>query len=59
VHLTLAVCDTTTPRRHVRRGAHGRDYAQPLVFDTIGRSRFVSQELEWDVSELSFGKYMR
>jgi len=59
VHLTLACCDYD----HVRDLASGVVRADgitltPLVFDTIEEITFrFLKNLEWDVSELSFGKY--
>jgi 4,5-dihydroxyphthalate decarboxylase len=59
VHLTLAVCDYD----HVRDLVHGPVRADgivltPLVFDSIEEITFrFLKNLEWDVSELSFGKY--
>src|SRR3984893_7562134 len=60
VHLTLAVCDY----EHVREIAQGFVRADgitltPLIFPSIEEItfRFV-KNLEWDVSELSFGKYI-
>src|SRR3974390_2709479 len=59
VHLTLAVCDY----EHVREIAQGLVHADgitltPLVFPSIEEITFrFTRNLEWDVSELSFGKY--
>jgi 4,5-dihydroxyphthalate decarboxylase len=59
VHLTLAVCDYD----HTRDLALGAVRADgitltPLVFDTIEEITFrFLKNLEWDISELSFGKY--
>ena len=60
VHLTLAVCDYD----HTRDVMSGAVRAEgitltPLVFDTIEEITFrFLKNLEWDVSELSFGKYI-
>lgn len=60
VHLTLAVCDYD----HTRDLASGAVRPAgitltPLVFDTIEEITFrFLTNLEWDVSELSFGKYI-
>jgi len=60
LHLTLAVCDYD----HVRDLANGQVRADgialtPLVFDSIEEITFrFLKNLEWDVSELSFGKYI-
>ena len=60
VHLTLAVCDY----EHVREIAQGIVRAEgitltPLVFPSIEEITFrFTKNLEWDVSELSFGKYI-
>ncbi len=60
VHLTLAVCDY----EHVREIAQGIVRADgitltPLVFPSIEEITFrFTKSLEWDVSELSFGKYI-
>jgi 4,5-dihydroxyphthalate decarboxylase len=60
VHLTLAVCDYD----HTRDVASGVVRADgisltPLVFDSIEEITFrFLKNLEWDVSELSFGKYI-
>jgi hypothetical protein len=60
VHLTLAVCDY----EHVREIAQGSVRADgitltPLVFPSIEEITFrFTKHLEWDVSELSFGKYI-
>lgn len=60
VHLTLAVCDYA----HTRELAQGIVRADgitltPLVFPSIEEITFrFTQNLEWDVSELSFGKYI-
>ena len=60
VHLTLAVCDY----EHVREIAQGSVRADgitltPLVFPSIEEITFrFTKNLEWDVSELSFGKYI-
>src|SRR5882724_11841701 len=59
VHLTLAVCDYD----HTRDVTSGAVRAEgitltPLVFDTIEEITFrFLKNLEWDISELSFGKY--
>ena len=59
LHLTLAVCDY----EHVRDLAHGVVVPDgitltPLVFPSIEEITFrFTRNLEWDVSELSFGKY--
>jgi 4,5-dihydroxyphthalate decarboxylase len=59
LHLTLAVCDY----EHVRDLAHGVVVPEgitltPLVFPSIEEITFrFTRNLEWDVSELSFGKY--
>jgi 4,5-dihydroxyphthalate decarboxylase len=59
VHLTLAVCDY----EHVRDFTNGVVRAEgialtPLVFPSIEEITFrFLKNLEWDVSELSFGKY--
>jgi 4,5-dihydroxyphthalate decarboxylase len=59
VHLTLAVCDYD----HVRDLAGGAVRADgialtPLIFSSIEEITFrFLKNLEWDVSELSFGKY--
>jgi 4,5-dihydroxyphthalate decarboxylase len=59
VHLTLAVCDYD----HVRDFTGGVVQADgiiitPLVFPSIEEITFrFLKNLEWDVSELSFGKY--
>ena len=59
VHLTLAVCDYD----HVRDFLTGVVRADgititPLVFDAIEEITFrFLKNLEWDISELSFGKY--
>ena len=60
LHLTLAVCDY----EHTRELAQGIVRADgitltPLVFPSIEEitDRFT-KNLEWDVSELSFGKYI-
>jgi 4,5-dihydroxyphthalate decarboxylase len=58
VHLTLAVCDY----EHVREIAQGIVRADgitltPLIFPSIEEITFrFTKSLEWDVSELSFGK---
>ncbi len=60
VHLTLAVCDYDHTR-DVTSGAVRADgiTLTPLVFDTIEEITFrFLKNLEWDVSELSFGKYI-
>src|SRR5262249_61762235 len=60
VHLTLAVCDYDHTR-DVMSGAVRADgiTLTPLVFDTIEEITFrFLKNLEWDVSELSFGKYI-
>src|SRR3954447_12954105 len=60
LHLTLAVCDYD----HVRDLANGQGRADgialtPLVFDSIEEITFrFLRNLEWDISELSFGKYI-
>src|SRR2546422_7512886 len=60
VHLTLAVCDY----EHVREIAQGLVRADgitltPLIFPSIEELPFrFTRWLEWDVSELSFGKYI-
>src|SRR5437016_13043843 len=60
VHLTLAVCDY----EHVREIAQGLVRAAgitltPLIFPSIEEITFrFTNNLEWDVSELSFGKYI-
>jgi 4,5-dihydroxyphthalate decarboxylase len=60
VHLTLAVCDYD----HTRDVTSGAVRVEgitltPLVFDTIEEITFrFLKNLEWDVSELSFGKYI-
>jgi 4,5-dihydroxyphthalate decarboxylase len=60
VHLTLAVCDY----EHVREIAQGLVHADgitltPLIFPSIEEITFrFTQGMEWDVSELSFGKYI-
>src|SRR6201982_3705169 len=60
VHLTLAVCDY----EHVREVAQGLVRADgitltPLIFPSIEEITFrFTKSLEWDVSELSFGKYI-
>jgi 4,5-dihydroxyphthalate decarboxylase len=60
VHLTLAVCDY----EHTRELAQGIVRADgialtPLVFPSIEEITFrFTRGLEWDVSELSFGKYV-
>jgi 4,5-dihydroxyphthalate decarboxylase len=59
VHLTLAVCDYDHTR-DVASGAVRADGISltPLVFDSIEEITFrFLKNLEWDVSELSFGKY--
>src|SRR5258708_4364006 len=59
LHLTLAVCDY----EHVREIAQGIVRADgitltPLIFPSIEEITFrFTKSLEWDVSELSFGKY--
>src|SRR4030095_29689 len=59
LHLTLAVCDY----EHVREIAQGLVRADgitltPLIFPSIEEITFrFTRSLEWDVSELSFGKY--
>jgi 4,5-dihydroxyphthalate decarboxylase len=59
VHLSLAVCDY----EHVRDFTDGKVQAHgivitPLVFSSIEEITFrFLKNLEWDVSELSFGKY--
>ncbi len=60
VHLTLAVCDY----EHVREIAQGIVRADgitltPLIFPSIEEITFrFTRSQEWDVSELSFGKYI-
>src|SRR6185295_9964133 len=60
VHLTLAVCDY----EHVREITQGLVRADgitltPLIFPSIEEITFrFLRTLEWDVSELSFGKYI-
>src|SRR5262245_28608207 len=60
IHLTLAVCDY----EHVREIAQGLVRADgitltPLIFPSIEEITFrFTKSLEWDVSELSFGKYI-
>jgi 4,5-dihydroxyphthalate decarboxylase len=60
VHLTLAVCDY----EHVREIAQGLVQADgitltPLIFPSIEEITFrFTRSMEWDVSELSFGKYI-
>src|SRR6266446_5066597 len=60
VHLTLAVCDY----EHVREITQGLVRADgitltPLIFPSIEEITFrFTRGLEWDVSELSFGKYI-
>ena len=60
VHLTLAICDY----EHVREIAQGLVHADgitltPLIFPSIEEITFrFTRSLEWDVSELSFGKYI-
>src|SRR5262249_58314664 len=60
VHLTLAVVDY----EHVREIAQGIVRADgitltPLIFPSIEEITFrFTRSLEWDVSELSFGKYI-
>jgi 4,5-dihydroxyphthalate decarboxylase len=60
LHLTLAVCDY----EHVREIAQGVVRADgialtPLIFPSIEEITFrFTRGLEWDVSELSFGKYI-
>lgn len=60
VHLTLAVCDY----EHVREIAQGIVRADgitltPLIFPSIEEITYrFTRSLEWDVSELSFGKYI-
>jgi 4,5-dihydroxyphthalate decarboxylase len=59
LHLTLAVCDY----EHVREIAQGLVRADgitltPLIFPSIEEITFrFTRGLEWDISELSFGKY--
>jgi 4,5-dihydroxyphthalate decarboxylase len=59
LHLTLAVCDY----EHVREITQGLVRADgitltPLIFPSIEEITFrFTRGLEWDVSELSFGKY--
>jgi 4,5-dihydroxyphthalate decarboxylase len=60
VHLTLAVCDY----EHVREITQGLVRADgitltPLIFPSIEEITFrFTRSPEWDVSELSFGKYI-
>jgi 4,5-dihydroxyphthalate decarboxylase len=60
VHLTLAVCDY----EHVREITQGLVRADgitltPLIFPSIEEITFrFTRSQEWDVSELSFGKYI-
>src|SRR5215471_18505779 len=60
LHLTLAVCDY----EHVREIAQGIVRADgitltPLIFPSIEEITYrFTKSLEWDVSELSFGKYI-
>src|SRR5713101_609272 len=60
IHLTLAVVDY----EHVREIAQGLVRADgitltPLIFPSIEEITFrFTNNLEWDVSELSFGKYV-
>jgi len=60
LHLTLAVCDY----EHTREIAQGIVRAEgitltPLVFPSIEEiTHRFTKNLEWDVSELSFGKYI-
>jgi 4,5-dihydroxyphthalate decarboxylase len=60
LHLTLAVCDY----EHVREIAQGLVRADgitltPLIFPSIEEITFrFTKSLEWDISELSFGKYI-
>jgi 4,5-dihydroxyphthalate decarboxylase len=60
VHLSLAVCDY----EHVREITQGLVRANgitltPLIFPSIEEITFrFIKSLEWDVSELSFGKYI-
>src|SRR5712672_4245643 len=60
VHLSLAVCDY----EHVREITQGLVRADgitltPLIFPSIEEITFrFTRWLEWDVSELSFGKYI-
>ena len=60
MHLTLAVCDY----EHVREITQGLVRAAgvtltPLIFPSIEEITFrFTRDLEWDVSELSFGKYI-
>ena len=60
VHLSLAVCDY----EHVREITQGLVRADgitltPLIFPSIEEITFrFIKSLEWDVSELSFGKYI-
>jgi 4,5-dihydroxyphthalate decarboxylase len=60
VHLTMAVCDYD----HIRDLVNGPVRADgivltPLVFESIEEITFrFLKNLEWDVSELSFGKYI-
>jgi 4,5-dihydroxyphthalate decarboxylase len=60
VHLTLAVCDY----EHVREITQGLVRADgitltPLIFPSIEEITYrFTRSLEWDVSELSFGKFI-
>src|SRR3954470_6620758 len=60
VHLSMAVCDYD----HIRDLANGQVRADgivltPLVFESIEEITFrFLKNLEWDISELSFGKYI-
>jgi 4,5-dihydroxyphthalate decarboxylase len=60
VHLTLAICDY----EHVREITQGIVRADgitltPLIFPSIEEITYrFTRSLEWDVSELSFGKYI-
>lgn len=59
VHLTLAVCDYDHTRDLVSGAVRADGITlTPLVFDSIEEITFrFLRNLEWDVSELSFGKY--
>jgi 4,5-dihydroxyphthalate decarboxylase len=59
VHLTLAVCDYDHTRDLTSGVVRADGIAlTPLVFDSIEEITFrFLKNLEWDVSELSFGKY--
>jgi 4,5-dihydroxyphthalate decarboxylase len=60
VHLTLAVCDYDHTRDIMSGAVRVEGITlTPLVFDTIEEITFrFLKNLEWDVSELSFGKYI-